>query len=163
MHSAKTPAGLEFSSICAGVHIRCSTGSSAERVRVSSNFSREYDMFKQVLAGFLALLASVSLAAVDVNKATVADLDSIKGIGPGTSAKILEARGKAPFKNWEDFIARVPGIGDKKAAKLSGEGLTVQGEAYKGATTAAKPEKAEKVAKAKPAASTATDTKAQKP
>jgi competence protein ComEA len=120
-------------------------------------------MFKQVLAGFLALLASVSLAAVDVNKATVADLDSIKGIGPGTSAKILEARGKAPFKNWEDFIARVPGIGDKKAAKLSEEGLTVQGETYKGAATAAKPEKAEKVAKAKPAASTATDTKAQKP
>jgi competence protein ComEA len=117
-------------------------------------------MFKQLFAGFMALAVSVSMAAVDVNKATVADLDSIKGIGPGTSAKIMEARTKAPFKNWEDFIARVPGIGDKKAVKLSGEGLTVQGEAYKGSGTAAKPEK---VAKAKPAPATASESKTQKP
>jgi len=120
-------------------------------------------MFKQLLAGFMALVASLSMAAVDVNKATVADLDSIKGIGPGTSAKILEARGKAPFKNWEDFIARVPGIGDKKAAKLSAEGLTVEGEAYKRPAMAAKPDKAEKVANAKSTGTKATDNKVQKP
>lgn len=104
-------------------------------------------MFKQVLTAVLAFAAAASMAAVDANKATVADLDSIKGIGPGTSAKIIEARQKAPFKNWDDFISRVPGIGDKRATKLSSEGLTVQGEGYKGGTAAAKPEKAEKAEK----------------
>jgi competence protein ComEA len=119
-------------------------------------------MFKRLLAGFLALMASVSMAAVDVNKASVADLDSIKGIGPGTSAKILEARQQAPFKNWEDLITRVPGIGDKRAAKLSSEGLTVQGEGYKGAAAKAPTEKADKsdkAAKAKVAKTTADEKK----
>jgi len=88
-------------------------------------------MFKQFLASSLALLAAVSFAAVDINKATVADLDSIKGIGPATSAKMLDERKASPFKDWADLIQRVPGIGDKRAAKLSAEGLTVNGEAFK--------------------------------
>jgi competence protein ComEA len=126
-------------------------------------FFREYDMMKQVLAAVLAFAAAASMAAVDVNKATVADLDSIKGIGPGTSAKIMEARQKAPFKNWEDLISRVPGIGDKRAAKLSSEGLTVQGEGYKGVVAIAKPDKADKVSKAKEAKAPADDRKPVKP
>lgn len=88
-------------------------------------------MFKKFLTGLLSLLAAASFAAVDINTATVADLDSIKGIGPNTSAKILKERKAAPFKNWSDLIQRVPGIGDKRAAKLSTEGLTVNGEAFK--------------------------------
>ncbi|MBU7573117.1 MAG: helix-hairpin-helix domain-containing protein, partial [Hydrogenophaga sp.] len=56
-------------------------------------------MFKKILTSLLALLAAASFAAVDINTATVADLDSIKGIGPSTSAKILEARKASPFKN----------------------------------------------------------------
>ena len=88
-------------------------------------------MIKKILASLLALMAAVAWAAVDVNTATVADLDSIKGIGPGTSSKLLEERKASPFKNWTDMIQRVPGIGDKRAAKLSSEGLTVNGEAYK--------------------------------
>lgn len=97
-------------------------------------------MFKKTLATLLAFAASIAMAAVDVNEATVADLDSIKGIGPGTSAKILEERKDTKFKDWDDFIQRVPGIGDKRAAKLSSEGLTVNGAAFKStATGAAKP------------------------
>ena len=49
-------------------------------------------MFKRILSALLALAATAAFAAVDVNNASVADLDSIKGIGPGTSAKILDAR-----------------------------------------------------------------------
>ncbi len=93
-------------------------------------------MFKKILTSLLALLAAASFAAVDLNTATVADLDSIKGIGPSTSAKILEARKASPFKNWGDLIQRVPGIGDKRAAKLSSEGLTVNGDGFKPAAAA---------------------------
>jgi len=88
-------------------------------------------MIKKTLATLLALFAAAAFAAVDVNDASVADLDSIKGIGPGTSAKIVEQRKAAKFKNWDDLVQRVSGIGDKRAAKLSAEGLTVGGAPYK--------------------------------
>jgi competence protein ComEA len=103
---------------------------------VSKRFNGEESMFKKILTSLLALLAAASFAAVDINTATVADLDSIKGIGPSTSAKILEARKASPFKNWGDLIQRVPGIGDKRAAKLSSEGLTVNGDSFKPAAAA---------------------------
>jgi competence protein ComEA len=106
-------------------------------------------MFKKFLASLLALFAAVSFAAVDINKATVADLDSIKGIGPATSAKMMDERKTAPFKDWADLIQRVPGIGDKRAAKLSAEGLTVNGEAFK---PIAKPVTEKKETDKKPAA-----------
>jgi len=96
-------------------------------------------MIKTLLGLCLALCAHLSFAAVDLNKASVADLDSIKGIGPSTSGRILSARKNAPFKDWQDFIQRVPGIGDKRAAQLSAHGLTVNGAPYKAPTAPARP------------------------
>lgn len=93
-------------------------------------------MFKKFFALLLALIAATAMAAVDVNTASLADLDSVKGIGPDTSAKLLDARKTGKFKDWGDLIARVPGIGDKRAAKLSAEGLTVNGEPYQATATA---------------------------
>ena len=103
---------------------------------ISKTSHMKDSMFKKILTSLLALLAAASFAAVDLNTATVADLDSIKGIGPSTSAKILEARKASPFKIWGDLIQRVPGIGDKRAAKLSSEGLTVNGDGFKPASAA---------------------------
>lgn len=97
-------------------------------------------MKRLLLTALLSLATTLSMAAVDVNKASEADLDSINGIGPGTSSKIMEQRKVAPFKNWGDLITRVPGIGDKRAAKLSEQGLNVNGEGFK-PTAAAAPEK----------------------
>jgi competence protein ComEA len=94
-------------------------------------------MFKHIVSVAAALASACAMAAVDVNKATVADLDSIKGIGPGTSAKVLKAREQAAFKDWSDLIQRVGGIGPKKAAQLSDNGLTVNGQTYGGAVNAA--------------------------
>lgn len=88
-------------------------------------------MYKKLLSLFIAGFAATAFAAVDVNTANPADLDSIKGIGPGTSTKILEVRKNGKFKDWADLIERMPGIGEKRAAKLSAEGLTVNGEAFK--------------------------------
>jgi competence protein ComEA len=98
-------------------------------------------MIKKTVAALLAFFAVACWVAVDVNTATAADLDSVKGIGPGTSSKMLEARKASPFKNWSDLVDRVPGIGDKRASKLSAEGLTVNGEAYKPGSTASATEK----------------------
>ena len=93
-------------------------------------------MFKKLLTVLFALITALSLstafAAVDANKATEAELDSVKGIGPVTSRLIMAERKKGEFKNWADFIGRVKGLGEKSAAKFSAEGLTVSGAAYTG-------------------------------
>ena len=107
-------------------------------------------MFRKILAVLVTLWAAVAMAAVDVNKATEAELDSVKGIGPSTSKLIMSERKKGEFKDWPDLIKRVKGIGDDRAAKLSAEGLTVNGASFKAAaatkkeeTKAAKEEKKE--------------------
>ncbi len=76
------------------------------------------------------LCACATAAAVDLNQASVAELDGIKGIGPAVSSRILDERQKGLFKNWNDFIARVKGIGDGNAARFSSEGLVIDGVGY---------------------------------
>jgi competence protein ComEA len=98
-------------------------------------------MWKKILAVLAMLYAAASFAAVDVNKATAAELDSVKGIGPGISSKIVDERKKGSFKDWQDFIDRVKGIGEGNAAKFSAEGLTVNGSSFKGAVAAKKEDK----------------------
>jgi competence protein ComEA len=103
-------------------------------------------MLKKILALVAMLYAAACFAAVDVNKATAAELDSIKGIGPGISTKILDERKKGNFKDWNDFVERVKGVGEGNAAKFSSEGLTVNGAAFKGVAAAPSAKKDDKPA-----------------
>ena len=89
-------------------------------------------MFKQFIVALGALVAATAFAAVDVNKADQAELESIKGIGPTISTQILGERKKAPFKDWSDLTTRVKGVGDANAAKFSQNGLTLNGAPYAG-------------------------------
>jgi competence protein ComEA len=107
-------------------------------------------MLKKILVLVAMLYAAACFAAVDVNKAGAADLDSIKGIGPAMSTKILDERKKGNFKDWNDFISRVKGVGEGNAAKFSAEGLTVGGAAFKGAAAPAAKKDEKKDAKAEP-------------
>lgn len=88
---------------------------------------------KKILASVAMLAAATAFAAVDVNKGTAAELDGLKGVGPAMSRQIVETRDKGAFKNWPDFMSRVKGVKEKKAAKLSAEGMTVNGQAFEGA------------------------------
>ncbi|CAN5127935.1 hypothetical protein BH10PSE16_BH10PSE16_36000 [soil metagenome] len=91
-------------------------------------------MFKKLLGFFVAISLGTAFAAVDVNKASEAELDGIKGVGPATSTLIIAERKKSEFKDWDDFIARIKGIGQKNATKFSAEGITVGGVPYQAAT-----------------------------
>ena len=86
--------------------------------------------FSSFLAAVLTALAFSAAAAVDVNQASQAELESVKGIGPAMSGKIMAARQQSKFKDWPDLMTRVSGIGEKSAQKISGAGLTVGGAAY---------------------------------
>ena len=64
-------------------------------------------MFKQIILALGALVAATAFAAVDINKASQAELEAIKGIGPSMAEKMLGERKKAPFKDWNDLTSRV--------------------------------------------------------
>ena len=93
-------------------------------------------MLKILLGVVAALAASVAFAAVDINKADQAALESVKGVGTSLSARILEERKKGAFKDWNDLVERVRGVGGGNAAKFSAAGLTVNGAGYAPTTVA---------------------------
>jgi competence protein ComEA len=111
-------------------------------------------MLKKLLFAAVALIASIgmAIAAVNINTATEAELDSLPGVGPTKAKAIVDYRkANGNFKSIED-IKNVKGIGDKTFDDLKGQ------IAVSGATTvpAAAPAKAD----AKPAKS---ETKSSAP
>ena len=106
-------------------------------------------MLKKLLFAVVALITSIgmAIAAVNINTATEAELDSLPGVGPTKAKAIVDYRkANGNFKSVED-IKNVKGIGDKTFDDLKGQ------IAVSGATTvpAAAPAKAD----AKPAKSEA--------
>ena len=120
-------------------------------------------MFRKILATMAMLFAITSFAAVEANKGNAADFDGLKGVGPSLSKRIIDARQQGEFKDWGDLMGRVKGVKEKTAAKLSAEGLTVNGEGFKGAVAKAEPKKREAMGKSMPGmAATAAEGAAAK-
>nr|WP_269659117.1 helix-hairpin-helix domain-containing protein [Burkholderia sp. WSM2232] len=103
-------------------------------------------MLKKLVMLCVALALSLSAgltAAVEVNSADQAALESIKGIGPAHAKAIIEERTKnGPFRSADDLAARVKGIGSKSVVNLEAAGLTINGSSAppagsKSATTSA--------------------------
>ena len=116
---------------------------------------------KKLLLALMAFFAAlgIAMAAVDVNTASQAELETIKGIGPAISAKIIEERKKGSFKDANDLQERVKGIGEASVKKMVDAGLVVgggKGVVRETQPTAAKAEKApEKAAAPAPASAPA--------
>ncbi|WP_175923457.1 ComEA family DNA-binding protein [Burkholderia latens] len=111
-------------------------------------------MLKKLLMLFVALslsLAAGLAAAVDVNTADQAALESVKGLGPVKSKAIIDERTKnGPFKDADDLANRVKGLGTKSVGHLEENGLTIGGSSA--------PPKGVKLSK--PAATTSATTSA---
>jgi competence protein ComEA len=90
------------------------------------------------LPALLLMLGAIfpALAAgprgTDLNLANQAELEMVKGIGPQLSERILDERSRGRFSSWQDFIARMKGIGPSQASRLSAAGLRIGGEGYVG-------------------------------
>jgi competence protein ComEA len=82
------------------------------------------------LSAAVALVCCNTAFALDINQANEAELDSVKGMGPALSAKVLKARTQGPFKDWNDLMQRVSGIRQNKAQQFSEQGLTVNGQVF---------------------------------
>ena len=83
----------------------------------------------RILAAAMSFLSAIGVAcaAVDANTASQSELESISGIGPATSARIIEERGRQPFRDPQDLMRRVKGIGEAKIRKMVAAGLAVGG------------------------------------
>jgi competence protein ComEA len=66
--------------------------------------------------------------ALEVNHATEAELDGLRGLGPAFTRRILSERDIRPFTDWPDLMRRVSGMGRLTAQKLSAQGLTVNNQ-----------------------------------
>lgn len=84
--------------------------------------------FLIVLSACLVFLAPAWAGAlVDLNSATQAQLESVKGIGPTKARAIIDYRSKmGPFRS-VDELKKVTGFGPKTLARMRSE-LTVAGK-----------------------------------
>jgi competence protein ComEA len=105
---------------------------------------------KTLAALVLTVFALHAHAAVDANRATPAEMEAVKGLGPALSARIVKAREAGAFKDWNDMVERVQGMGPGNAARPSEAGLTVGGKPF-AATAAGTEPKARKERTAAPA------------
>jgi competence protein ComEA len=87
-------------------------------------------VLRSLFSGVVALMVCHTALALDINQANEAELDSIKGMGPALSAKVIKARELGAFKDWQDLMQRVSGIRQNKAKQFSEQGLTVNGHAF---------------------------------
>ena len=95
---------------------------------MSRNTWQRY-LLKHWIVGTLAC-ACLSVWALEINQANEAELDSIKGMGPAMTRKVLIARAEKPFANWKDLMLRVSGIGKAKAKDFSDQGVLVNGQSF---------------------------------
>ena len=82
-----------------------------------------------VLAGMLFIAAPAQAGdTVNINSATIEELQSVKGIGPKTAAAIVAYRdAHGAFANVDD-LEGVKGIGDKSLKKIEDELTTGQSD-----------------------------------
>jgi competence protein ComEA len=76
------------------------------------------------------LCFSGPMAALEINQASEAELDNLRGLGPAFTRRVITARAEGAFADWPDLMRRVSGMGHATAKKLSEQGLTVQGQAF---------------------------------
>ena len=81
----------------------------------------------RIILALALSLVTLSAQAVNVNQASAAQLQQIKGIGPKTAESIIAERTRGgDFESLQDLSNRVKGIGPKRLAGLEASGLTVK-------------------------------------
>lgn len=82
-------------------------------------------------ASAVAMVAGLAVGlpaqAIDVNVASVSQLESLRGVGPRTAKLIVHERARAgAFTSMEDLSDRVRGLGERRVRALQAAGLEVR-------------------------------------
>ena len=75
-------------------------------------------LMRLALWGVLCGFAGAALA-LEINLASEAELDSVRGMGPAMSRAILAERQAKPFSGWADLMQRVKGIRSASAERFA--------------------------------------------
>ncbi len=100
-----------------------------ERWRTSAKRSRGTRVSRRAGMAMIAagLVAVTPSQALDVNTASVRQLESLRGIGPRTAKMIVHERSRAgAFESMEDLSDRVRGLGERRVSALRQAGLEVK-------------------------------------
>src|SRR5439155_21280864 len=91
-------------------------------------------MKKLWIAAILLLWSALTFAVVNVNTATQAELETLKGIGPVKAKAIIDYRSKnGPFKTIDE-LDKVPGIGKATISSFKND-VTLSGQTTVAADT----------------------------
>lgn len=91
----------------------------------------------RVLFAMVLSVAVFPASALDLNLASAAELQQIKGIGPKTAENIIAERDRGgAFDSLQDLSDRVKGIGPKRVNGLEASGLKVGVSASEKTTSA---------------------------
>lgn len=108
--------------------VRISAAAFVFIVLVATSAFAQTSQTAQPRASQSAASAEKVSAPINLNTATVADLERLPGIGPKVAARIVDYRTKkGPFKKTEELM-NVQGIGEKSFLKLRAQ-LTVSAPA----------------------------------
>ena len=84
-------------------------------------------MKRFLLALVLLVISSIAIAAVNINTATLEQLEALPGIGPVKGQAIIDYRkANGPFKSIDD-LKNVKGIGDATLDKIKQSGVSLTG------------------------------------
>lgn len=72
-------------------------------------------------------MAAPAAAALDLNRATRAELERLDGVGVVTAERLLQERQKAAFVDWTDLQRRVKGLRGHSVLRLQRQGVTING------------------------------------
>jgi len=102
-----------------------------ESWRLYGKSVRSSSLSRKARAAMVAAGLAVGLPAqaLDVNAASVSQLESLRGIGPRTAKMIVQERSRAgAFASMEDLSDRVRGLGERRVRALRQAGLEVRSD-----------------------------------
>ncbi|MCV2365589.1 helix-hairpin-helix domain-containing protein [Paucibacter sp. DJ1R-11] len=77
-----------------------------------------------------SVATTAETTTLEINTASRAQLESLRGLGPALVERLLLARQQGRFSDWAQLRRRVRGVGPTLAQQLSAQGLRVAGKAW---------------------------------
>ena len=75
-----------------------------------------------------SVMGATLTPAVDLNQATRAEIEAVRGVGVELTDRLLQARAEGPFRDWQDLRRRVKGVGRRVLTGMSEARFHIKGQ-----------------------------------